>query len=123
MKNRSMVYMVFAIAVGYLLIGAVPGQVETLVSPKIGSQSDEEMFSDVAPEASEPPNMMEGASERAEGEQVKSVEEEPRPSISEDSGELIISGESENLVGLYKWWAVDFLIAFAIYYASRQLLS
>jgi hypothetical protein len=123
MKNRPMIYMVFAIAIGYLLIGAVPGQVESLVSPKIGSQSNEEMFSDVAPETSEPPNMMEGAGERAEGEQIKSVEEEPSPNISHDSSELIVSGESESLLGLYKWWAVDFLIAFVIYYSARQLLS
>jgi hypothetical protein len=93
MNTKVMAYMVAAIAVGFFLISAVPDRLSMLVAPT------EILRSDGTPEES--------------GENILSTE-------SGELGQLEEQGFT-SLIDLYKWWAIDLIIAFSVYLVARRV--
>lgn len=94
MNAKIMAYMVVAVAVGYLLVSAVPEQVSMLAGPQEMLRAGE------APEESGGPIVASGTEEGELGD-------------LEDHGFM-------SLFGLYKWWAIDLVIAFSVYWVARR---
>jgi hypothetical protein len=119
MNNRVTVYTVLAVMVGYLLISAVPGQVERYVAPRpvmlAGSEDtvDERTFG----EPGESLNATEDAQAFALGEEVEDLSDEiDGPPLGEDLG-------IASYLDLYKWWALDLGVAFSVYWLARRRLG
>ena len=119
MDNRVTVYTVLAVMVGYLLISAVPGQVERYVAPRpVMLTGSEETFKERTPDqAGESLNATEDAQALTLGEQGG---EEP-------SGELDVPVMGDrgitSYIDLYKWWALDLGAAYSIYWFARRRFS
>jgi hypothetical protein len=120
MNNRVTVYTVLAVMVGYLLISAVPGQVERYVapSPVMLTGSKETVDERTLGDAGENLNATEDAQAFGLGE----------PAVEELSGEIDgpLLGEDRGLASyldLYKWWAVDLGVAFSVYWLARRRLG
>jgi len=94
MNAKIMAYMVVAVAVGYLLISAVPEQVSMLAGPQEMLRAGE------APEES-------GGSILASGTEGGEL------GTLEDHGFM-------STLDMYKWWAIDLLIAFSVYWVARR---
>jgi len=120
MDNRVAVYTVLAVMVGYLLISAVPGQVERYVAPRpvmltgAGGETADERTPD---QAGESLNATEDAKALTLGEQ----------GAEKLSGELdihVVEGRGiASYMDLYKWWALDLGAAFSIYWFARRRFS
>jgi len=93
MNNKIMAYMVVAVAVGYLLVSAIPEQVSMFAEPQEMLRLGE------APEKSEDPMLSSGA--------------------EEDELVTLDSGLASTL-NLYKWWAIDLAIAFSVYFIAKR---
>ncbi len=116
MDNRVAVYTVLAVMVGYLLVSAVPGQVERYVAPRPemlaapGGTVDERTFG----EPGESVNATEDAEALTLGEQ----------GAEDVSGELVVEGGGiASYMELYKWWALDLGAAFSIYWLAKRRFS
>jgi len=115
MNNRVTVYTVLAVMVGYLLISAVPGQLERYVAPRPvmltgPGETDERTFG----EPGESLNATEDAEAFTLGEQ----------GAEDVSGELVVEGGGiASYMELYKWWALDLGAAFSIYWLARRRFS
>ena len=119
MDNRVTVYTVFAVMVGYLLISAVPGQVERYVAPRpVLLTGSEETFIERTPDRPEGSlNATEDAQAFGPGEQeVEELSGEKDSLVMEDRG---VSG----YVDLYMWWALDLGVAFSVYWLARRRFS
>ena len=120
MNNRVTVYTVLAVMVGYLLISAVPGQVERYVAPRPAmlTGSEETIDERTLGESGESLNDTEDAQAFALGEQA----------VEELSGEMDgpIIGEDRGIASyldLYKWWVLDLGVAFSVYWLARRRLG
>lgn len=120
MNSRVTVYTVLAVMVGYLLISAVPGQVERYVAP--------------------PPLMFAGSKETVNernvsdaGESLNATDEAPMFGLGEEATEEL-TGEPDgpiilgdrgvvSFLDLYKWWVLDLGVAFSVYWLARRRLS
>jgi len=119
MDNRVTVYTVLAVMVGYMLISAVPGQVERYVAPSPvmltgpGETVEEKAFG----ESGESLNATEDAQALTLGEQ----------GVEELSGEIDrpVMGDRgiSSYLDLYKWWALDLGLAFSVYWLARRRLG
>lgn len=118
MNNRVTVYTVLAVMVGYILISAVPGQVERFVAPPPAMLTDSET----------------AVEERAFGEPGESLNAtEDAQALGLEQGVEDLSGEIEGPViedkgiasylDLYKWWALDLGVAFSVYWLARRRLG
>ncbi len=119
MDNRFTVYTVLAVMVGYLLVSAVPGQVERYVAPRpVMLTGSEETFKERTPEApGESLNATEDAQALILGEQgVEELSGELDGPVVEDRG---IAGYMD----LYSWWALDLGAAFSVYWLARRRFS
>jgi len=94
MNAKIMAYMVVAVAVGYLLISAVPEQVSMFAGPQDVLRAGE------APEESGGPMLASGTEEGELG-------------ALEDHGFM-------STLDMYKWWAIDFVVAFSVYWVARR---
>jgi len=94
MNAKIIAYMVAAVAVGYLLVSAVPEQVSMLAGPQEMLRAGE------APEESGGPILASGT----EGGEL---------GAPEDRGFM-------SLFDLYKWWAIDLVVAFSVYWVARR---
>ncbi len=119
MNSRVTVYTVLAVMVGYLLISAVPGQVERYVAPRpvMLTGSKETIDERTLGEAGESMNATEDA-------QAFALEQE----VEELSGEIddSIIGEDRGIASypdLYKWWGLDLGVAFSVYWLARRRLG
>jgi len=119
MDNRVTVYTVLAVMVGYMLISAVPGQVERYVAPPpamlTGSETtfEERTFG----EPGESPNATEDAQAFTLGTQeVEELSGETDSPIMGDRG-------IPSYLYLYKWWALDLGLAFSVYWLARRRLG
>lgn len=119
MNNRVTVYMVLAVMVGYLLISAVPGQVERYVTPRPvmltgpGGTMEERTFG----EPGESLNATEDAQALTVGEQgAEELSGELGGPVTEEKGVA-------SYLDLYKWWALDLGIAFSVYWLARRRLG
>ena len=119
MNNRVTVYTVLAVMVGYLLISAVPGQVERYVapSPVMLTGSKETIDERTLGEAGESMNATEDAQAFALGEQAG----------EEFSGEIDVPTLEDrgiaSYLDLYKWWVLDLGVAFSVYWLARRRLG
>ena len=120
MNNRVTVYTVLAVMVGYLLISAVPGQVERYVAPPplMFAGSKETVNERNVSDAGESLNATEEAQAFGLGEQ----------SVEELSGEIDgpIIGKDRGIASyldLYKWWVLDLSVAFSVYWLARRRLG
>jgi len=119
MDNRVTVYTVLAVMFGYLLVSAVPGQVERYVAPRpVLLTGSEETFKESPPEAAgESLNSTEDAQALTLGEQ----------GVEELSGELDVPVMGDrgiaSYIDLYKWWALDLGAAFSVYWLARRRFS
>jgi hypothetical protein len=119
MNNKVTVYTVLAVMVGYLLISAVPGQLERYVAPRpvmltgAGETVDERIFG----EPGETLNATEDAQELTLGDQ----------GVEDLSGELDgLEMEERGIASymdLYGWWALDLGAAFSVYWLARRRFS
>jgi len=117
MNNRVTVYTVLAVTVGYLLISAVPGQVERYVAPPpLMLAGSEEAGIERSPEvvveslnATDDAPVVEKAAEGLTGEP-------DGPIIRGDRGVA-------SFLDLYKWWVLDLGVAFSVYWLARRRLS
>ena len=111
MTQKSLVYMVLAVAVGYLLVSTVPQQVALYTTPPLMTQrGDGEFTADTVPES---------------GDTFTGIKELPESSILGETDELreISFMERSRLPELMKWWTIDILVALTIYWVARQRLS
>lgn len=109
MTNKSLVYMMLAVAVGYVLVSAVPHQVAMYTTPQqmlTGPAPDSNLTEDSnvlgTPESTEPPLSMKGHGD----DSIRSSFVEP-----------------VRVLELMKWWTVDVLVAFTIYWVARRRFS
>lgn len=119
MNNRVTVYTVLAVMVGYLLISAVPGQVERYVAPRpVMLAGSEETLNERTFDAGESLNATEDAQAFTLGEQEIEVlsGEIDGPIIGEDRG-------ITSYLDLYKWWVLDLGVAFSVYWLARRRLG
>ena len=110
MTNKSLVYLMLAVAVGYILVSAVPQQVAMYTTPQQmltgPAGSDGTLTEDAnvlgTPESTEPPLSMKGQGD--EGIRTSFV-------------------EPVRVLELMKWWTVDVLVAVTIYWVARRRFS
>jgi hypothetical protein len=119
MDNRVTVYTVLAVMVGYLLISAVPGQVERYVAPSPVMLTSPEGTLD----------------ERTLGESGESlnVTEDAQALVLGEEGDKELSGGIDvptleeggiaSYLDLYGWWALDLGVAFSVYWLARRRLG
>lgn len=121
MKSKSMVYVVFAVAVGYFLISSVPGKVAILVEPKmlatVGTDGEEQVLG--APE-----NVTITGSEglrdsesKTPPDQADSASSDP-PVSAEETGALRVAGS--NIIDLTMWWLIDLVVAVSVYLVAKN---
>lgn len=123
MSNRTIMYMVAAITVGYLLIAQAPQQISMYTTPQlqIGDSILERLEAPADPSESFTPEPESDTTGEANPE-TEDIESGARlPFIIEDP-ELEIQ-RGENFLDLYKWWVVDLIIALTVYLFARQRLS
>lgn len=111
MTQKSLAYMVLAVAVGYLLVSALPQQLAMYTIPQSTlERSDGNLGVDSIP---------------PEGDIESLDDEKPGIKSFEGTGEHVEPSfwERTRLPSLIKWWTVDILIAFVIYWGAKQKLS
>ena len=111
MTQKSLVYMVLAVAVGYLLVSAVPQQVALYTTPTLMTQRGDGAFTaDAVPES---------------GDTFTGPEGLPESSILGETDELreVSFIEISRLPDLMKWWTIDILVALTIYWVAKQRLA
>ena len=116
MNPRSITYVVIAVAVGYLLVSAVPRQVEMYASPQLVLRGGEKADSS-SPSSEDSDSVLssesvtESTSENMEELKSFDINGEPvKPSLI----------ESTRLDELVKWWTLDVLIALTIYWIAKR---
>lgn len=106
MTQKSLVYVVLAVAVGYILVSAVPQQVATFTNPqRMLTSGDGDMEIESAPES--------GDQFLAPSESLPSDDEVRELSLIEAAG----------LPDLMKWWTLDIIVAITVYWAARRRLA
>lgn len=114
MNSRAMVYAVFAVAVGYLLISAVPGELSLMVGPSVRAAGGEEMLGGgelvtAPPPGGEPPGTLEEAPEM-QGESADSTK----------SPTEAMRGAGWLDPTTYGYFFVDLLIALGVYMVAKR---
>ena len=109
MTPRSLVYVVLAVAVGYILVSAVPQQVAMYTTPK-------RMFSGPVTSAE---NLSEGSDMNVLGTPESSQSTESMKVPGDDSVQAPYV-DPVRMLELMKWWTVDILVALSIYWVARR---
>lgn len=111
MTQKSLVYMMLAIAVGYLLVSTVPQQVSMYTNPQRMTLTGSDSNLESAPKLG--------------------VDAVPEADGSLNDSGLEIQGtpddlsfmELSKLPELMKWWALDIVLAITIYWIARRRLA
>ena len=120
MNSRLMAYMVVAVALGYTLISAVPGQIAVYTEPPTLATTQR------APDEQEE-NILSGEADDnettplPEPEMFTYSEEDQagaRPQTTEPWSPDVV-----NTFEMYRWWALDLGIALSVYWVARRRLS
>ena len=123
MMTKSLVYMVLAVAVGYLLVSALPQQVSMYTGPQrsVLTSGAEESLSSKGDKVNVTPEDGSDAAQAAEAAKSSSSQ----PKSFEVSGLPFESSalDTSRLLGLLKGWTLDVLIAVIIYWAAKQRLT
>ncbi|MBD3207688.1 hypothetical protein GF319_15270 [Candidatus Bathyarchaeota archaeon] len=122
MTHKSTIYVVFAIAIGYLLISAVPGKISMLAEPEYLSTDGPEDGNILGiPENETDSNITifedSNFTDRGSSEGLSSTESLER---AQEAGDYSESLNGSNLMNLAKWWTLDILIAFGIYIIAKN---
>ena len=113
MTQKSLVYMVLAVAVGYLLVSTVPHQVSMYATPQEVYTLGEKSFdTETAPILSDGGGILE-TDDAPSGLSTNEIQR----GIEETS-----FLETSRLPELMKWWTLDAIIAFTIYWVARRRL-
>jgi hypothetical protein len=107
MTNKSLIYVVLAVTVGYMLVSAVPHQVSMYMSPQQMLKSDDQLEST--------PSTEDGVLSS----------QELTPNISGGGSERIRDTsflEMTKLPELMIWWTLDILVALTIYWVAKRKL-
>jgi len=102
MNGKTMAYMVMAVAVGYLMIAALPEQMAMYAAPKDLLRSEEG------------PLLTQGG------------EPELGNLTSQESSEGEVGGEETQVLGvgvsfdMYRWWAADLVVALSVYWVAKR---
>lgn len=113
MTQKSLVYVVLAVAVGYILVSAVPQQVAMYTTPQ---QMITRGGEDVEFKTGEVP---EHGGTLGEPDSTPDIGVLGEPEALRQPSFLEVS----RLPELIKWWTVDVIIAVAIYWFARQRLA
>ncbi len=122
MIPRSLVYVVLAVAVGYILVSAVPQQVAmyaTPQSPMLGS-GGEKMSSITSSRGDNVTTSPDSGNRTADAAQAASEAKSFTVQGMPSEPSFI---ERSQLPELIKWWTLDILVALIIYWVARQRLS
>ena len=112
MTPKSLVYVVLAVAVGYMLVSAVPQQVAMYTTPPQMLERGPPVLGANQTEGADTGIM--GAPENSSEMKTLGVGDDSiRPSFI----------ESTRLPELMKWWTVDILVALTIYWVARRRLA
>jgi hypothetical protein len=110
MIQKSLVYVVLAVAVGYILVSAVPQQVAMYTAPQqMLSRGDGELTIESTPESG--------------SDSLAVPELSPDNSLgSADEVREVSFIEMTRLPELMKWWTLDVLVALTIYWVAKRRL-
>ena len=105
MTQKSIVYMVVAVAFGYLLVSALPQQVSLYTTPQ-------RMLSSDGYETPKIESTPESGSESLE-----------LPEMTQDSEEnrKVSFVEMAQLPELIKWWTIDIFLALVTYWVAKRI--
>lgn len=114
MTQKSLVYMVLAVAVGYILVSAVPQQVAMYTTPQYMLKTSDDTFG------------IEAVPELGEGEVVPESGDRTTDlntyEIQEGGFKEPSFLETSRLPELMKWWTLDIVVALSIYWVARRRL-
>ena len=118
MNPKSTIYVIFAIAIGYFLISAVPGRISMLTEQKLitteGADSgDGQMLGT-------PDNFTENNNRSGSDTSDLTIGPESIEIPPEDRDTLQNDITSTNILDLTKWWIFDLLIAITIYWVAKN---
>ncbi len=109
MTPKSLVYVVLAVAVGYILVSAVPQQVAMYTTPPQMLERNPLVLG-----ANQTDTGIMGTSENSSEMKALGVGDDViRPSFI----------DSTRLPELMKWWTVDILVALMIYWVAKHRLA
>jgi hypothetical protein len=119
MGSKSLFYAIFAVVIGYLLIGAAPNQIIRYVTPEEGVLPSSPLAGNEAKVETRGDIESEKVEDSVKSEPIdKDVLEERR---YEDRGFESRTSFPQQLWGL---WIVDFLLAFGVYiFAKKRFTS
>lgn len=113
MTQKSLVYVVLAVAVGYMLVSAVPQQVAMYTTPQnmLSVETD---------------SLEIGAASQDDGEAVPELGDMPSDlkTFENQRGGFEEPSflETSQLPRLMKWWTLDIVVAITIYWVARRRL-
>ena len=127
MPQKSLVYMVLAVAVGYLLVSAVPQQIAMYTTPQqmLLTGGTEESLSTYGSSTItvSPENDSEAIADAAQAAEA-TEEAASQANKFEVRGSPFESSfiEQSRLPELLKWWMLDILVALTIYWVAKRRL-
>jgi hypothetical protein len=125
MTQKSLVYMVLAVAVGYILVSAVPQQIALYTNPQeIKLTGSEFSTADGGTITVSPENDTEAIADAAQAAEAAQSAATQAPSLEvRGSGFEPSFLEASQLPELLMWWTLDVLIALVIYWVAKQRLA
>ena len=127
MTQKSLVYMVLAVAVGYILVSAVPQQVAMYTTPQqmlLTGGTEESLSSDGSTVSVSPKDDSGDIADAAQAAEAAEASASQAPQFEVRGSEFEPSFmELSQLPKLMKWWTLDILIALAIYWVAKQRLA
>jgi hypothetical protein len=125
MTQKSLVYMVLAVAVGYILVSAVPQQIAMYTNPQeIKLTGSEFSTADGGTITVSPENDTEAIADAAQAAEAAQSAATQAPSLEvRGSGFEPSFLETSQFPELLMWWTLDVLIALVIYWVAKQRLA
>ena len=119
MNNKASIYVVLAVAVGYLLISALPQQVSLYTDQR-------QMLSSQPPgrvTEPEPNGGILGASNSSSSDYIPSKSDNfTINKLQGQEPELVDINERSltDFMSVYKWWVIDLAVALAVYFVAKR---
>lgn len=122
MNNKAPLYVIVAIAVGYVLISALPVQLSMYADERqLLSSQPPGQFEDKSPE---PEGGILGTSNSTINDSL-GIKEDNSSLTHLKNPELDVTGHPDRTVidymSMYKWWLLDLVIAFAVYFTAKKI--
>jgi hypothetical protein len=100
MNGKTMAYMVMAVAMGYLLIAAVPEQMAMYAAPKDLLRTGEGTL----------------LTQGGEPESSNLTSQTPEEEVGGENTQALSVWSTD----LYRWWAIDLVAALSVYWVSKR---